>query len=73
MSELKLCPYRPFVDVEPGYVYVPIGNPQSFGPCLQDKCAMFREDIVMKNFVETPGGKEFDNVLVGFCGLAGRP
>jgi hypothetical protein len=66
MSEPKLCPYREM------YWFEPLGDGtqkvRGFGPCLQDKCAMWREK-------EEGDPRGFGPVykVIGFCGLAGKP
>jgi len=59
MSEEKLCPHRP---------YHPNGKtqPPEFGPCLREKCAMWRDDDLPEH---TGNGDEV--IWHGHCGLAG--
>jgi hypothetical protein len=75
MSEPKLCPYRTFVELWEGF-----SGERKFGPCLQDKCAMWRmngggyfainppEDLIA--IMKEAASK---TIPIGFCGLAGRP
>ena len=68
MSEPKLCPYRQHygwtedVQTKSGAYQM-----NGFDPCLQDKCAMWREDKTI--FLPT-GEVVRDN---SYCGLAGKP
>jgi hypothetical protein len=63
MSEPKLCPYRRW-DNDDDYA-----NDAPFGPCLQDKCAMWREKI--KEIHTNPDSTETVEYFK-YCGLAGR-
>jgi hypothetical protein len=66
MSEPKLCIFRPNED----------GTwAEDFEPCLQDKCAMWREGLdpsTARNIQAQVVGKSFDIDVVGHCGLAGK-
>ena len=66
MSEPKLCPFRKWADKErlPDHYDL-------FGPCLEDKCAMWRgydsdQFVADGNTWATP-------IKIFGCGLAGRP
>ena len=69
MIEPKLCPYRKIVTTE----FFEKDDPEKigFGPCLQDKCAMWRDTKCI--------GSDSSNLYVkgefgwGYCGLAGKP
>jgi hypothetical protein len=65
MSEPKLCPYRTFVELWEGF-----SGERKFGPCLQDKCAMWR---TTRNFSHGETGFHEDKEATGYCGLAGKP
>jgi hypothetical protein len=59
MIEPKLCPYRIHLNISPEEY-------REFGPCLQDECAMWRN--LTMHFQ-----KEGEQVVGGYCGLAGKP
>jgi hypothetical protein len=65
MSEPKLCPYR--LEIFSTGKDFRIHN---FSPCLQDKCAMWREKIkeIHTNTDSTETVEYFK-----YCGLAGKP
>ena len=71
MSETGLCPYRPFVEFE---VPDDIGTAKTaamFGPCLQDKCALWRET---EEIIKHQDRMDPEIVkITRYCGLAGRP
>lgn len=83
-QEPKMCPFRwssketEYMELTPLGVDPPRMTPVPFGPCLQEKCAMWR--VINKErttIVEYPDGatKRVDTELaeVGYCGLAGKP
>jgi len=65
-SEPKLCPYRPWRQTGDNPDLDPFIMP-SFGPCLQEKCAMWRD----KRFIYLPTGEVLRDD--SYCGLAVRP
>jgi len=64
MSEPKLCPYRYDIEWD-----------DHFLPCLEDKCAMWRERRVWKPLPHQSKTFPIDGEWVedGHCGLAGKP
>ena len=82
VTQELLCPFRsaPF-DEERFTMGPPIGNgvitkirSMQFGPCLREKCAMWRDNL--QNYRNLRGDgqvKDFDVDIVGYCGLAGKP
>jgi len=88
IQEPKLCPYAPVgqyrkfnASAKPdGYIeaYEKLGT--GFGPCLQDKCSMWRVEDVWNPAKSTitkndDGSSTYDNVYDHneYCGLAGKP
>ena len=70
MSEQKLCPFRAIVesnDYPARWV--------SFGPCLEDKCAMWRIVARCELAELANGPHKYGYVPVdrGHCSLAGKP
>ena len=64
-QEPKLCPYREM------YWFEPLGDSgqqkvRGFGPCLEEKCAMWRD----KRFIYLPTGEILRDD--SYCGLAVR-
>ena len=85
MSEPKLCPFRTArvyrvllaVGVNPAAHEIP---QDEFFPCLQDKCAMWREEkeLIRRAYVVVHPDKPDERFpatykKTGYCGLAGRP
>jgi len=68
MSEPKLCPKRKWIPAASGMDNFS-GYYEEFGPCLQDKCAMWR------GFARDSEGAIITHLAYkhGFCGLAGKP
>jgi hypothetical protein len=70
MSEPKLCPYRDVMLWTPETDGKSYNTYHTFGPCLQDKCAMWREKI--KEIHTNPDSTETVEYYK-YCGLAGKP
>ena len=88
MSETKLCPYRMFYREWAGFVPdkpIEEGYPahaDEFAPCLQEKCAMWRDDtreIVSGGEFAGNAGPDGGGAVIykekpsKYCGLAGKP
>ena len=73
MSEPSLlCPFsqpRPEEVISEGGNW--LGERMVFGPCLQEKCAMWRTGIVEEARPGLDRKTEFFLVPTGYCGLAG--
>ena len=65
----KLCPFRLMAFYSEGKTVKP-PRMEVFAPCVQAKCAMWREATHMARKTDTPDARAF---VVGYCGLAGRP
>jgi hypothetical protein len=89
MTEPKACPFRPSYE-ETNIITYELANKKDevtktvfekrpvFGPCLQDKCQMWRvSEKGYETVVEDEFGAikrvESEYVGVGYCGLAGKP
>ena len=77
MSEPKLCPYRQHygwtedVQTKSGAYQM-----NGFDPCLQDKCAMWREaeTIVQEQYIMVNRQVSPEIIRTDrYCGLAGKP
>ena len=68
MIEPKLCPYRKIVTTE----FFEKDDPEKigFGPCLQDKCAMWRKVAIG---LDPNDPEEMARIYDCYCGLAGKP
>jgi hypothetical protein len=77
MSDTKLCPFRKTSIPEyihPGLAGVydkdALASIESFGHCLQDKCAMWRVMDYVNFKTSTVEKTEIDHIE--YCGLAGK-
>ena len=72
MDKNKVCPFRKAHGESPVNLtenYLVPSWMDDFGPCLEDKCQMWR---VTRNGTQTDYGY-VEGSAVGYCGLAGKP
>ena len=63
----KTCPWRHMAFYSEGRTKK-AAKQEEFAPCVEGKCAMWREAI---RTIQSEGRNK--PIVVGFCGLAGRP
>ena len=65
----KLCPFRKLAYYTEGKTRK-APSQEEFAPCVQAKCALWREASHVARKTDADDSKAF---VVGYCGLAGRP